>query len=116
MKEVYEGEVLDLTPEETENPFGGKWVGKEGRGRKERGLRNELELLVMEKGRGERGKERRGSSYSYILLFLGYGKTIAKVLVTLKTIKGTKQLRLDPRYFPSPPLPPSLLLKHQKPT
>ena len=47
-KEVYEGEVVELTVEETEDPLG------------------------------------------------GYGRTLSHVLITLKTIKGTKQLRLDP--------------------
>lgn len=49
MKEVYEGEVVELTPEETENPHG------------------------------------------------GYGKTISAVVMTLKTAKGTKTLRLAPQ-------------------
>lgn len=53
MKEVYEGEVTELTPEETENPHG------------------------------------------------GYGKTIAHVIVGLKTTKGTKQLKLDPTIYES---------------
>ncbi|KAJ1555562.1 RuvB-like protein 1, partial [Cladochytrium tenue] len=48
VKEVYEGEVTELTPEETENPLG------------------------------------------------GYGKTISHVIIGLKTVKGTKQLKLDP--------------------
>ncbi|KAG5460330.1 MAG: RuvB-like 1 [Olpidium bornovanus] len=52
-KEVYEGEVTELTPEETENPLG------------------------------------------------GYGKTIAHVIIGLKTIKGTKQLKLDPSIYES---------------
>jgi RuvB-like protein 1 (pontin 52) len=51
IKEVYEGEVTEITPEETENPFG------------------------------------------------GYGKTIAHVIVVLKTAKGTKQLKLDPSIY-----------------
>merc|ERR1711998_369982 len=50
-KEVYEGEVTELTPEEAENPLG------------------------------------------------GYGKTISHVVVTLKTVKGTKQLKLDPPIY-----------------
>merc|ERR1711990_437521 len=50
-KEVYEGEVTELTPEEAENPLG------------------------------------------------GYGKTIASVLIGLKTTKGTKQLNLDPSIY-----------------
>lgn len=49
MKEVYEGEVLELTPEETENPHG------------------------------------------------GYAKTISAVVMTLKSAKGTRTLRLAPQ-------------------
>eukprot|EP00668_Euglena_longa_P029151 GGOE01036495.1.p1 GENE.GGOE01036495.1~~GGOE01036495.1.p1 ORF type:complete len:477 (+),score=104.20 GGOE01036495.1:214-1431(+) len=52
-KEVYEGEVTELTPEETENPLG------------------------------------------------GYGKTISHVVLTLKTVKGSKSLRLDPTIYES---------------
>ncbi|KAI0463168.1 RUVB-like protein [Komagataella kurtzmanii] len=51
IKEVYEGEVTELTPEESENPLG------------------------------------------------GYGKTISHVIVSLKSAKGTKQLRLDPSIY-----------------
>jgi len=29
----------------------------------------------------------------------GYGKTIAHVIVGLKTVKGTKQLKLDPTIY-----------------
>merc|ERR1712093_368545 len=50
-KEVYEGEVTELTPAEAENPLG------------------------------------------------GYGKTIANVVIALKTTKGTKQLKLDPSIY-----------------
>jgi len=50
-KEVYEGEVTEMTPEETENPLG------------------------------------------------GYGKTVAHVIIGLKTTKGTKQLKLDPSIY-----------------
>jgi len=50
-KEVYEGEVTEMTAEETENPMG------------------------------------------------GYGKTIAHVVLGLKTVKGTKQLKLDPTIY-----------------
>lgn len=53
VKEVYEGEVTELVPEEAENPLG------------------------------------------------GYGKSIAHVLVGLKTAKGTKTLRLDPSIYES---------------
>ena len=50
-KEVYEGEVTELTPSEAENPLS------------------------------------------------GYGKTVSHVIVGLKTVKGTKQLRLDPSIY-----------------
>ncbi|KAI8826652.1 TIP49 C-terminus-domain-containing protein [Fimicolochytrium jonesii] len=53
VKEVYEGEITELTPEETENPLG------------------------------------------------GYGKTISHVIIGLKTVKGTKQLKLDPVIYES---------------
>eukprot|EP01125_Pyxidicula_operculata_P002061 TRINITY_DN12016_c0_g1_i1.p1 TRINITY_DN12016_c0_g1~~TRINITY_DN12016_c0_g1_i1.p1 ORF type:complete len:464 (-),score=122.57 TRINITY_DN12016_c0_g1_i1:43-1242(-) len=52
-KEVYEGEVTELAPEEAENPLG------------------------------------------------GYGKTISHVIITLKTTKGTKTLKLDPTIYSS---------------
>ncbi|KAF2664094.1 AAA family ATPase pontin [Microthyrium microscopicum] len=50
-KEVFEGEVTELTPEEAENPLG------------------------------------------------AYGRTISHLLITLKSAKGTKKLRLDPAIF-----------------
>ena len=50
-KEVYEGEVTELTPEETESTGG------------------------------------------------GYGKVISHVVIGLKTVKGTKQLKLDPTIY-----------------
>ncbi|KAG6861827.1 RuvB ATP-dependent DNA helicase pontin [Termitomyces sp. Mi166 len=50
-KEVYEGEVTELTPTESENPLS------------------------------------------------GYGKTVSHVIIGLKTVKGTKQLRLDPSIY-----------------
>lgn len=52
-KEVYEGEILELRPEEAENPLG------------------------------------------------GYGKTISSVVIGLKTVKGTKTLKLDPSIYES---------------
>ncbi|KAL0224072.1 hypothetical protein P9112_003462 [Eukaryota sp. TZLM1-RC] len=52
-KEVYEGELTEFTPNETENPL------------------------------------------------TGYGKTVDSVVITLKTSKGTKTLRLDPTIFES---------------
>lgn len=51
MKEVYEGEVTELSPEEAENPLG------------------------------------------------GYGRTISHLLISLKTAKGNKKLRLDPSIY-----------------
>ncbi|CDS40906.1 ruvB 1 [Echinococcus multilocularis] len=53
VKEVYEGEVTELTPVETENPTG------------------------------------------------GYGKTISHVIISLRTVKGVKQLKLDPSIYES---------------
>ncbi|KAI9293336.1 ruvB-like 1 [Neoconidiobolus thromboides FSU 785] len=50
-KEVYEGEVTELTPCETEDPLG------------------------------------------------GYGKSISHVIIGLKSLKGTKQLKLDPSIY-----------------
>ncbi|CAL9067069.1 unnamed protein product [Musa banksii] len=50
-KEVYEGEVTELSPEESENTSG------------------------------------------------GYGKSISHVIIGLKTVKGTKQLKLDPTIY-----------------
>lgn len=52
-KEVYEGEITELTPVETEDPLS------------------------------------------------GYGKTISHVIIALKTVKGTKQLKLDPSVYES---------------
>ncbi|KAI9335523.1 TIP49 C-terminus-domain-containing protein [Obelidium mucronatum] len=53
IKEVYEGEVTELTPEETENPLG------------------------------------------------GYAKSVSHVVIGLKTVKGNKQLKLDPMIYES---------------
>lgn len=53
VKEVYEGEVTEIKPCETENPLG------------------------------------------------GYGKTISNVIVSLRTVKGSKQLKLDPTIYES---------------
>ncbi|GAB7349213.1 hypothetical protein MBLNU459_g8138t1 [Dothideomycetes sp. NU459] len=50
-KEVYEGEVIELTPEEAENPLG------------------------------------------------NYGRTISHLLITLRSARGTKKLRLDPSIY-----------------
>jgi len=51
IKEVYEGEVTELTPQEADDPLG------------------------------------------------GYGKKVAHVVIGLKTVKGTKQLKLDPSIY-----------------
>ena len=53
VKEVYEGEVTEISPVESENPLG------------------------------------------------GYAKTVAHVVIGLKTVKGTKQLKLDPSIYES---------------
>ncbi|KIM49837.1 hypothetical protein M413DRAFT_408148 [Hebeloma cylindrosporum] len=50
-KDIYEGEITEITPTEAENPLS------------------------------------------------GYGKTVSHVIVGLKTVKGTKQLRLDPTIY-----------------
>ena len=34
-----------------------------------------------------------------IRYFLGYGKTISHVVIGLRTVKGTKQLKLDPSIY-----------------
>ncbi|KAF9267362.1 RuvB-like helicase 1 [Marasmius fiardii PR-910] len=52
-KEVFEGEVTEMTPTESENPLS------------------------------------------------GYGKTISRVVIGLKTVKGTKQLSMDPSIYES---------------
>lgn len=67
VKEVYEGEVTEMTPQETDNPLGGKLCAF--------GLST--------------------ASFNRLLL-LGYGKTLSHVIIGLKTSKGTKQLKLDP--------------------
>lgn len=53
VKEVYEGEVTEMTPEEVEDPLG------------------------------------------------GYAKSISHVVIGLKTVKGIKQLKLDPVIYES---------------
>lgn len=58
-KEVYEGEVTELTPEYTETAAGAQGAGA------------------------------------------GYGKVVAHVVIGLKTVKGTKQLKLDPTIYDS---------------
>lgn len=70
-KEVYEGEVSELTPVETENPMGGK--------------KTALQFLLY---------------FVYLLFFIiGYGKTVSHVIIGLRTAKGSKQLKLDPSIY-----------------
>ncbi|CAF0913901.1 unnamed protein product [Adineta steineri] len=57
VKEVYEGEITEMTPTETE------------------------------------------SSYGVKRLFTGYGKTVSHVVIGLRTVKGAKQLKLDPSIY-----------------
>eukprot|EP00375_Theileria_parva_P001626 XP_764299.1 DNA helicase RuvB [Theileria parva strain Muguga] len=72
-KQIYEGEVTELTPEEVENPTGGFGI-----------------LLV-------------NITYKHIynlilvIIMLFIAKCINGVLVTLKTVKGSKTLRLAPQ-------------------
>lgn len=76
-KEVYEGEVTEVTPCETENPMGGMF--------------SHLFFSYF------------SCSATYIndFVFSGYGKTISHVIIGLKTTKGTKQLKLDPTIYES---------------
>jgi RuvB-like protein 1 len=71
-KEVYEGEVTELTPVETENPVGGR-----------------LDMCSIPTHIAESPQ------------FSGYGKTISNVIIGLKTAKGTKSLKLDPSIYES---------------
>lgn len=87
-KEVYEGEVTELTPVETENPAGGIY------------LFNlifffftvTVTVILYWKT----------CSYKVSRCFVsGYGKTVSHVIIGLKTAKGTKQLKLDPTIYES---------------
>ena len=69
VKEVYEGEVTEMTPTETENSYGGKIY---------------LEYFP-----------RKTISFDGI----GYGKTVSHVVIGLRTVKGAKQLKLDPSIY-----------------
>ena len=66
VKEVYEGEVTEMTPTETENSYGGK-------------------LIPV--------------TFAGHWIPLGYGKTISHVVIGLRTVKGAKQLKLDPSIY-----------------
>lgn len=74
-KEVYEGEVIELTPVETENPMGGK------------NIQLITPWLLL--------KPKENFYWS------GYGKSVSHVIIGLKTAKGTKQLKLDPSIYES---------------
>ncbi len=66
VKEVYEGEITEMTPTETENSYAGKIS-----------IRN----FLLEK------------------FYIGYGKTVSHVVIGLRTVKGAKQLKLDPSIY-----------------
>lgn len=98
-KEVYEGEVTELTPVETENQVGTDvarvWC--------------QMALLMVLMGGCLRlpaaeNKAPRGlpmtipphSSLTHAPQTGGYGRVISHVIIGLKTVKGAKQLKLDP--------------------
>lgn len=68
VKEVYEGEVTQMTPTETENSYGGETM---------------IGVLTA----------------SNTSLSSGYGKTVSHVVIGLRTVKGEKQLKLDPSIY-----------------
>jgi RuvB-like protein 1 (pontin 52) len=70
-KEVYEGEVTELTPEETEST-----------------VRALLDAQRV-----------RFNALTPAAQTGGYGKVINHVVIGLKTVKGTKQLKLDPTIY-----------------
>lgn len=73
-KEVYEGEVTEMTPVETDSTAGGK-------------ITTRVQYFYC---------------YSIIIIvIIGYSKTVSHVIVGLKTAKGTKQLKLDPTIYES---------------
>ena len=81
-KEVYEGEVTELTPEETENPLGGA-----------------SSLFVMAISlfyflARTISFPLIHHLFIYIFPHIGYGKTVSHVIIGLKTTKGTKQLKV----------------------
>ncbi len=68
VKEVYEGEITEITPTETENNYGGKIY------------RNIFFIKIFKNS-------------------IGYGKTVSHVVIGLRTVKGGKQLKLDPSIY-----------------
>lgn len=69
-KEVYEGEVSELTPVETENPAGGRFF-----------IYYSVNVI------------------KWTLYLSGYGKTVSHVIIGLRTARGSKQLKLDPSIY-----------------
>lgn len=69
VKEVYEGEITEMTPTETENSYGGRLL------------------------------RRNPSSVNIPFPGIGYGKTVSHVVIGLRTVKGAKQLKLDPSIY-----------------
>ncbi len=99
-KEVYEGEVTELTPEETESTVcaGTYHLHKAlrcDRGRRVRSVHSRAAFF-------ERVSSMRSPAGTLPLRELqtgGYGKVITHVVIGLKTEKGTKQLKLDPTIY-----------------
>eukprot|EP00297_Palpitomonas_bilix_P005801 CAMPEP_0113883368 /NCGR_PEP_ID=MMETSP0780_2-20120614/9550_1 /TAXON_ID=652834 /ORGANISM="Palpitomonas bilix" /LENGTH=499 /DNA_ID=CAMNT_0000870643 /DNA_START=143 /DNA_END=1643 /DNA_ORIENTATION=- /assembly_acc=CAM_ASM_000599 len=94
-KEVYEGEVTELTPVESDNAVGyGKSIShvliglKTAKGSKQL----KLDPAFIE---GEVTELTPVESDNAV----GYGKSISHVLIGLKTAKGSKQLKLDPSIY-----------------
>ena len=79
-KEVYEGEVTELTPVETEVSSRCRHLPPAMR------LLFSSYFLISEQSPGAGA---------------GYGKTISHLIIGLKTAKGTKQLKLDPSIYES---------------
>ncbi|RCN26206.1 TIP49 protein [Ancylostoma caninum] len=75
-KEVYEGEVTELTPVETLNPLGGFGGAT-------------MMLICLRQLLGK---------FQFVAAPFP-GKTISHVVVSLKTAKGSKQLKLDPSIY-----------------
>ena len=71
MRQVYEGEVTELTPEETENPMGGY-------------------PAVLSTQRSD--APARLGAFDRARKLHRYGKAVSHVIIGLKTTKGTKQV------------------------
>lgn len=99
VKQVYEGEVTELTPVETENPIGGKNTSR---------FTLKCSLFSCDCFRNKDCFSGGGLLFKWIgcltninFLLLGYAKTVSHVVIGLKTAKGTKQLKLDPTIYES---------------